>query len=48
MHLEQIRSALLTGTTGAVNVTLTAPAADTTITAGAIVAFTPVTLSVVP
>lgn len=48
VYLEQIRSALLTGTTGAVNVTLTAPAADTTITAGAIVAFTPVTLSVVP
>jgi len=48
VYLEQIRSALLTGTTGAVNVTLTAPNADTTITAGAIVAFTPVTLSVVP
>lgn len=48
VYLEQIRSALLTGTTGAVNVTLTAPSADTTITAGAIVAFTPVTLSVVP
>ena len=48
VYLEQIRSALLTGTTGAVNVTLTAPSADTTITAGAIVSFTPVTLSVVP
>lgn len=48
VYLEQIRSALLVGVTGAVNVVLTAPAADTTITAGSIVSFTPVTLSVVP
>ena len=48
VYLEQIRAALLYGVTGAVNVTLTLPAGDTTITAGAIVSFTPVTLSVVP
>jgi hypothetical protein len=48
VYIEQIRTALMNGVTGAVDVTLTLPAANTAITAGAIVSFTPVTLSVVP
>lgn len=48
VYLEQIRSALLVGVTGAVNVVLSAPSADTLIPAGSIVSFTPITLTVTP
>jgi hypothetical protein len=48
VYLEQIRSALLVGVTGAVNVVLSAPAIDTPIPAGSIVSFTPITLTVAP
>jgi hypothetical protein len=48
VYLEKIRTTLMNGVTGAADVVLTAPAGNTTITAGAIVTFTPVALSVVP
>jgi hypothetical protein len=48
VYLEQIRTALMNTVTGAVNVTLSLPAADTAIPAGSIVEFTLGSMTVVP
>ncbi|RTL09258.1 MAG: hypothetical protein EKK62_03195 [Acidimicrobiia bacterium] len=48
VYLEQIRTALMTGVSGAVNVVLSAPIADTSIPAGSIVAFSIGSITVEP